>query len=66
MHKLLGAAFTGAVLLLTASSIANAEMVYVKYRGPVDTAHFQCESISRSSFINRVCYDGSNQYGYTD
>jgi len=42
--------------------MANAETVDVKYRGPVDTSHFQCESISRSSFVNRVCYDGSNQY----
>ena len=41
---------------------AFAETVMVKYRGPVDTSHFQCESVSRSSFINRVCYDASNQY----
>lgn len=47
---------------LATSSLANAETVIVKYRGPVDTSQFNCESISRSSFINRVCYDEGNQY----
>ena len=50
------------VLLVAASPLANAETVMVKYHGPVDTSHFQCESISRSSLVNRVCYDASNQY----
>ena len=49
-------------MLMSVSSVANAETVMVKYRGPVDTSHFQCESISRSSLVNRVCYDASNQY----
>jgi hypothetical protein len=34
----------------------------VKYRGPVDLAPFKCDSISRSSFIQRVCYDEKNSY----
>jgi hypothetical protein len=53
----------GVVLTLSMLSPgAWAETVMVKYRGPVDTSHFQCESVSRSSFINRVCYEASNQY----
>lgn len=41
---------------------ASAETVDVKYRGPVDLKPFTCQSITRSSFINRVCYDAANQY----
>ena len=39
-----------------------AESVYVKYRGPVELAPFHCESITRSSFINRLCYDNKEKY----
>lgn len=42
--------------------IAHAETVNVKYRGPVDLAPFKCESISRSSLVNRVCYDSKEKY----
>ncbi|OSI74945.1 KTSC domain-containing protein [Bradyrhizobium canariense] len=45
-----------------AASAVSAETVDVKYRGPVDLKPFDCQSISRSSFINRVCYDPRNQY----
>jgi hypothetical protein len=41
---------------------ADAEAVNVKYRGLVDLAPFNCESIARSSFIERVCYDTKNAY----
>lgn len=41
---------------------ANAESVYVKYRGPVDLTPFKCESITRSSFVNRLCYDSKEKY----
>lgn len=41
---------------------ALAETVNVKYRGPVDLAPFQCESVSRSSFVTRVCYDRKERY----
>lgn len=47
---------------LVATSSVNAETVDVKYRGPVDLKSFDCQSVSRSSFINRVCYDRGNQY----
>ena len=48
------------VLLL--SSWAEAETVDVKYRGPVDLKPFACQEITRSSVVNRLCYDASNQY----
>jgi hypothetical protein len=41
---------------------ASAESVNVKYRGVVDLAAFACEDITRSSFIERVCYDVNNAY----
>lgn len=44
------------------SGAAHAESVNVKYRGPVDLAPFQCESVSRSSLVTRVCYDRKEQY----
>ena len=43
-------------------SPARAESVYVKYRGEVDLKSFDCTDITRSSFINRVCYDEPNEY----
>jgi hypothetical protein len=44
------------------SSIAQAESVFVKYRGEVDLKPFECTATARSSFINRVCYDHRNDY----
>ncbi len=44
------------------SVFAHAETVTVKYRGPVDLAPFQCESVSRSSLVTRVCYDPKERY----
>jgi hypothetical protein len=41
---------------------AGAESVYVKYRGEVDLKSFNCTDVSRSSFIQRVCYDQRNEY----
>ena len=41
---------------------ARADSVYVKYRGLVDLEPFNCSWISRSSFINRLCYDQKEQY----
>jgi hypothetical protein len=51
-------------LLLTAflPSIAFAETVDVKYRGAVSLDNFKCEGITRSSFIEKVCYDATNSY----
>src|SRR5215510_5488312 len=49
-------------VLLALPSYASAESVPVKYRGLVDLAPFRCESISRSSVIQRVCYDKRERY----
>jgi hypothetical protein len=58
-------------LMLTALSLgvlvgittgSRSETVDVKYRGPVDLTPFACDSIERSSFIQRVCYDHENAY----
>ncbi len=42
--------------------MADAETVDVKYRGPVDLKPFVCQDVTRSSFINRVCYDANEKY----
>lgn len=41
---------------------AIAETVTVKYRGDVPLDTFQCQDISRSSFIERICHDGAEDY----
>jgi hypothetical protein len=46
------------VLLVTG---ARAESVDVKFRGPVDLKPFVCTD-TKSSFVNRVCYDRANSY----
>jgi hypothetical protein len=56
----IGALTTVAIVVFT--SAGYAESVYVKYRGEVDLALFDCTDISRSSFIRRVCYDRGNEY----
>src|SRR4051812_15837731 len=50
------------VILLWPTEPAHAETVFVKYRGPIDLAPFQCRTIARSSLVNRVCYDGQERY----
>jgi hypothetical protein len=44
------------------SSAAIAESVYVKYRGNLDLKTFQCEWVTKSSMVNRLCYDPKEQY----
>jgi hypothetical protein len=51
-----------AFLVLLSATWAAAETVDVKYRGAVDLEPFACQDITRSSFINRVCYDEPNKY----
>lgn len=43
-------------------TLAIAETVYVKYRGQVNLASFQCNWVSRSSVIKRLCYDPQERY----
>ena len=49
-------------LLCVVPTFGHAESVFVKYRGEVDLRSFDCADITRSSFINRVCYDKRNEY----
>jgi len=58
-RHILGIAIALAVAI---SGAAQAETVNVKYRGAVDLSPFQCESVSRSSLVTRVCYDRKEQY----
>lgn len=51
-----------ACALCAGTSLARAESVDVKYRGEVNLKSFDCTDITRSSFINRICYDEANEY----
>jgi hypothetical protein len=51
-----------ALAAVATANLSHAETVFVKYRGVVDLKPFRCESVSRSSFVNRVCYDRPKQY----
>ncbi|TWB92977.1 KTSC domain-containing protein [Bradyrhizobium macuxiense] len=46
---------------LAGTTWAAAETIDVKYYGKMDLAPFACTDVSRSSFINRACYDKSKQ-----
>ena len=48
--------------LLFLPAVASAEIVIVKYRGPIDLKPLTCQSVTRSSFVQRVCYDTREQY----
>ena len=65
-RNLLALCFSVAVIVVgigaTWPSNATAETVIVKYRGPVDLAPFACEWITRSSVVQRLCYDRREQY----
>lgn len=50
------------VVLALAAGAAHAERVYVKYRGEVDLAPFRCEEVTRSSLVQRLCYDSKSSY----
>ena len=54
-----GAGMIVATLLL---SPAGAEEVCVKYHKCLDVDQFKCETVTRSSFINRVCYLEAKRY----
>jgi hypothetical protein len=46
-----------ALALFLATTPAIAETVEVKYLGPVDLETYECREITRSSFVNRLCFD---------
>jgi hypothetical protein len=47
---------------LAGASWTEAETIDVEHRGAVDLKPFACHDITRSSIINRVCYDAANRY----
>ena len=47
---------------LADASWADAETVNVQYGGAVNLAPFACQDITRSSVVNRVCYDAASRY----
>jgi hypothetical protein len=47
---------------LAGATWAAAETIDVKYYGKLDLVPFACTDVSRSSFINRACYDKSQQF----
>jgi hypothetical protein len=51
-----------ALFLVICAAEVKSETVDVKYRGPVDLQTFECRDITRSSFIQRVCYDKAQSY----
>jgi hypothetical protein len=57
---LVGGLLTLAICMF--SSKTSAETVIVKYRGPVDLSHFDCQDVSRSSVVKRLCYDPKEKY----
>jgi hypothetical protein len=46
---------------LAGASWADTEPVNVEGRDAVDLTPFVCQDITRSSLINRVCYDAANR-----
>ena len=40
----------------------HAESVFVKYRGEVNLAPFECTAVAASSVVRRVCYDRRERY----
>lgn len=50
------------VLFLISTVHANAEIVSVKYRGPVDINTFECPQIKPSSLVKRLCYHSGKRY----
>jgi len=50
-----------AIVATFVSHSALAETVDVKFRGPIDLKPFICAD-TKSSFVNRVCYDKANTY----
>jgi KTSC domain len=53
---------TGTMVAILLLSPAKAEEVCVKYHKCLDIDQFKCGTITRSSFINRVCYLEAKRY----
>lgn len=50
------------VLWILSSGYVLAESVFVQFHGIVDLRGFICAWVSRSSFVNRVCYKLSDRH----
>jgi hypothetical protein len=50
------------IALLFAAPWEEAESVDVRYLGPVNLKSFNCQDITRSSLIERVCYDETTRH----
>ena len=50
------------IALFFAAPWEEAESIDVRYLGPVNLKPFICPDITRSSLIERVCYDEKNQH----
>jgi hypothetical protein len=50
------------VSILAIATWAEAETIDVKYYGSLDLKTFACIDVTRSSFINRACYDKAKQF----
>src|ERR1700710_202313 len=46
---------------LAGASWTDAETVDVEYREVIDLKPFACQDVTRSSLVNRVCYDAANR-----
>lgn len=55
-------ALVGLVLQFLLLDCSWAESVSVKFKGVVSLDSFDCTSVSRSSLVERVCYDRANEY----
>lgn len=53
------------VVVAVLLSEASAESVYVKYHGRVELDAMRCEWITRSSFVERICYEPRRRYPLT-
>ncbi len=66
MKNLLALCYWAVVIVAGLGAIwprtAMAETVVVKYRGPVELSPFNCEWITRSSVVQRLCYDSHERY----
>lgn len=48
------------IILALTTLTAHAETVNVKYQGNIDLSTYECQDITRSSFVNRICHDDSS------
>jgi hypothetical protein len=49
-------------LALAHATWAEAETIDVKYYGKLDMAPFACTDVTRSSVVNRACYDKTKRF----